>query len=116
MDNANSVRYAAKQVNREESVIEMEVVEIDGVAIERQPNVESQRQASWNDWSRWQGRVKKIDLRWWPLWLLLGAVLFVLAIFIGLFVAIFLVIYRIIKFFLVGIMSVFAPPEEVRKH
>ncbi len=47
-------------------------------------------------WQNWQGRVRRLDGRWWPLWVLLGAVALVLLLTLGLVVGIVLVILKIL--------------------
>lgn len=74
--------------------IEVEVVEIDGVApvVAREPEpVSSERRV----WSHWQGRVHRLDSRWWPLWVILGAIAFALLITVGLVAGVIFVIVRL---------------------
>lgn len=67
--------------------IEVEVVEtIDSVParmIDDSPMPEAQSQ----DWSQWQGRVRKINLRWWPLWSILGLIFLIPLLVLGVLVA-----------------------------
>lgn len=77
--------------------IEVEVVEIDGAAPPARfetPEVSAPRQ-SWQ--ANWQGRALKLDSRWWPLWVLLGAVAVVLLLTVGLVLGIVFMIFRILR-------------------
>jgi hypothetical protein len=77
--------------------IEVEVVEIDGAAPPARfetPEASAPRQ-SWQ--ANWQSRALKLDSRWWPLWVLLGAVAVVLLLTVGLVVGIVFVIFRILR-------------------
>jgi hypothetical protein len=74
-------------VKPEPQEIEVEVVEtIDSVparVIDDSPKPEPQ----WQDWSQWQGRVRSINLRWWPLWSVLALVLIIPLLVLGVVVA-----------------------------
>lgn len=78
--------------------IEVEVVEVDGVVPtmpgprnEAAPHAEPQ--GGWQDWRQWQGRVTRLDSRWWPLWVLLGIVAAALVLTVGVvFGAIYLIL------------------------
>lgn len=80
----------------EPQAIEVEVVEIDGAAppakVESQDEAPRQRQ----DWQHWQGRVRQLDSRWWPLWVLLGVIAVGLFLTVGLVIGIVFVIFRIL--------------------
>ena len=93
-------------MEKEQEVIEVEVVEIDGIAPVSAPAQEDQ-EASGPDWQKWQGRIRRLDARWWPLWVLLGIVLVFLALTIGLVSGVIYIVYRIIRSFLLGIASLF---------
>ncbi|WP_367873342.1 hypothetical protein [Luteolibacter sp. Populi] len=76
--------------------IEAEVLEIDGspapVAAPRVPP-----QGPGEAWRRsLQGKVFRLDKRWWPLWVLLGIVAVVVFAVVAVFVAIFLVMAKIL--------------------
>jgi len=75
-------------MTRERTDIEVEVLEIDGVApVEPQAQTSAQRQpqgGSWQDWRSWQGRVRRLDSRWWPLGVLLGMIAVALVVTVGL--------------------------------
>ena len=74
--------------------IEVEVVEIDGVApvVANEPEPISGERRVWN---QWQGRVRRLDSRWWPLWVILGVIALALALTVGLVVGVIFVIVRL---------------------
>ena len=80
----------------EPQAIEVEVIEIDGIVPPAQfkNQEDTPQQTAWQDW---QGRVRTLDRRWWPLWLLLGAVGIVLLLTVGLFLGIFFVGFSILR-------------------
>ena len=87
---------ASKQImTNEVQSIEVEVLEIDGA--EPPAKFETREEipppSSWRDW---QGRVRRLDGRWWPLWVLLGAVALVLLLTLGLVIGIILVVLKIL--------------------
>jgi hypothetical protein len=97
-------------VSGQEQIIEVEVVEIDGVAVEPRPAGEEARQPRGRiDWAVWQGRVKRLDARWWPLWLALGFVVLVAAVAVGLCLAVVFVAWRIFVAILRGFASLLSP-------
>lgn len=81
-------------MTQEPQAIEVEVVEIDGAA--PPAKMERQEEAP-RQWQNWQGRIRKLDSRWWPLWVLLGAIGVVLILTVGLVVGIVFVIWRILS-------------------
>jgi hypothetical protein len=83
-------------MTNEVQTIEVEVLEIDGTAapVKSPERRELPPRAAWQGW---QGRVRQLDGRWWPLWVLLGAVAVVLLLTVGLVVGILLVIFRILR-------------------
>lgn len=79
--------------------IEVEVVEIDGVAPSApQPRAGETAQArgEWQAWRKWQARVRKLDSRWWPLWVFLGVIAVALALTVGLVIGVVFLIFRIL--------------------
>ncbi len=82
----------------ESPTIEVEVVEIDGVAQPAKFNSreETPPQRQWQDWQKWLGRLRQLDSRWWPLWVFLGAIAVVLLLTVGLVIGIIFVIFRIV--------------------
>lgn len=83
-------------MTNEPQAIEVEVVEIDGAVplakVESQEGTPRSRQ----DWQNWQGRVRQLDSRWWPLWVLLGVIAVGLVLTVGLVIGIVFVISRIL--------------------
>lgn len=93
-----------------EKTIEVEVVEIDGIAVDPRPVREETRSAGGRiDWSVWQGKVKSLDPRWWPLWLVLGFVVLVVVVAVGLCVAVVFVTWRIFVAMLKGFVNLLSP-------
>lgn len=91
-------------------IIEAEVLEIDGIAVEPRPmRGETSDTRQRIDFSVWQGRVKRLDARWWPLWLVLGFIVLVLAVALGMCFAVVYVAWRIFKATLSGFMNLFSP-------
>lgn len=83
----------------ESPAIEVEVVAIDGVP----PAAKSARredippQRDWQDWQKWHARLRKLDSRWWPLWVFLGIIAVALFLTVGLVMGILFVIFRVIS-------------------
>ena len=101
-------------MSAEEPIIEAEVVEIDGVSVEPRP-VEPIKNGDtqWTDWRRWQARIKMLDGRWRPLWLVLGFVALVLIVVAGICAAVIGVTYWIFKSTIRGIVSLIMPSSEL---
>jgi hypothetical protein len=100
-----------------EPTIEAEVVEIDGVAVEPRP-VREERRGDWKGserWSTWQGRVQRLDSRWWPLWAILGLAALVVAVAVGMCVAVLFIAYRIFKALFNGIANMLFPSQELQR-
>lgn len=92
-------------MTEESQAIEVEVVEIDG----RTPPAksthgeESSPRHSWQDWQNWQnwqGQIRRLDGRWWPVWVIVGSVAVFLLLTMGVFVGILYLIFRILAGFL----------------
>lgn len=96
----------------EAAEIEVEVVEIDGVAPDpaaaeglRSSAVDSQTGsvhgagggggADWRQWQQWRGQVRRLDSRWWPLWVFLGIILLALLLTVGLVVGLVVLVLRL---------------------
>lgn len=95
-----------------EETIEVEVIEIDGVAVEpRSLRREKPDTHGRIDWSTWQRRVRRLDSRWWPLWLVLGFMALVVAVGVGICVAVVFVTWRILKALITGLADLFNPPR-----
>lgn len=80
---------------QETEAIEVEVVEVDGIIQPSRSKPVDETHAQ-QDWRQWQGRVRTLDSRWWPLWVVLGLVLVVLMLTVGVVVAVVFVIFRIL--------------------
>jgi len=85
-------------MTQQSTEIEVEVVEIDGVA----PVVTPARDPSpvrvrgeWHAWRHWQGRVSRLDSRWWPLWVILGIIALGLFLTVGLVIGVIFLIVRL---------------------
>lgn len=87
-------------MTNEPQAIEVEVVEIDGAAppAKFDPRDESPPRPQWQDWQQqWQGRVRTLDSRWWPLWVVLGAIGVVVLLTFGLVIGVVFVVFRILS-------------------
>lgn len=97
-------------MNGNEQTIEAEVVEIDGVAVEPKPkHEESGKGAPWARWGNWQGQVKRLDARWWPLWVVIGFVALVLFVSVGMVAVVLFVTWRIVAGLINAVASLFLP-------
>jgi hypothetical protein len=95
----NKVPSNATAMPKEATEIEVEVVEIDGLA-PTTPQVQTEETRSagdWQDWRQWQGKVRTLDSRWWPLWAFLGIIAVFLLLTIGLVIGVIFVIIRLIS-------------------
>jgi hypothetical protein len=90
--------------------IEVEVLEIDGATPSPpSPAPESNPQPSpLPPWATWQGRVRQLDARWWPLWIILGILALGLLLTVGVVLGVVLVIARLVLRFVRGLMRVFS--------
>ncbi len=80
--------------------IEVEVVEIDGVAPaspQQSHSAEENPRRSSADWRQWQGRVTRLDSRWWPLWVVLGIIALALLLTVGVVIGAILLVFRILQ-------------------
>ncbi len=83
----------------EATEIEVEVIEVDGVA-RVNPAPEEAGDAGgdgWRDWRGWQGRVRTLDARWWPLWVVLGGIAVFLLLTLGLVIAVVYIVIRLVS-------------------
>jgi len=71
--------------------IEAEVLEIDGSPPPEPPVPEPEPA-----WKSWQGKVLRLDRRWWPLWVVLGLMAFALIAVAGLVFAVFVIVAKIL--------------------
>jgi uncharacterized membrane protein len=76
--------------------IEAEVLEIDGAPPPAHQGQEPQENERSRSWKALQGKVLRLDRRWWPLWVLLGIVAFVVIMLIGSVVALFVVVAKVL--------------------
>ncbi len=81
---------------QEPQAIEVEVVEIDGITPAPRPEFQADSSPR-QPWSNWQGQIRQLDSRWWPLWVVLGTVVVVLLLTVGVFLGILFLIFRIIR-------------------
>lgn len=86
-------------MTQEPQAIEVEVVEIDEATppARTADRDESPPGQTGNDWQQWQGRVRQLDARWWPLWVVLGAVAVALLLTVGVFLGVLFLIFRVIR-------------------
>ncbi len=96
-------------MKQDEPILEAEVVEIDGVAVEPRPQVEptNGQRSRRVDWQSWQEKIRVLDKRWMPLWIVLGLIAFVLLVTVGLVTAVLVMIYLIVKALLRAVFSIF---------
>ncbi|MGD7654606.1 MAG: hypothetical protein ACQCXQ_15415 [Verrucomicrobiales bacterium] len=91
--------------------IEVEVVEIDGIAPVRpgpRPAATDDPASmpnDWQSWQQWQGRIKRLDSRWWPLWTLLGIIAITLILTVGLVIGAIYLVFSIIRAVLRALFS-----------
>lgn len=93
----------------EEKTIEVEVVEIDGVAVIPRPMTAKRETRGKIDWSVWHSRTKRLDARWWPLWLIIGFIAIVVMVIVGISTAAIFVVWRILKTILLGLGRLLSP-------
>jgi hypothetical protein len=93
-------------MTQETREIEVEVVEVENTvpATRVEPAPESPPGGDWREWRQWQGRVRRIDTRWWPLWVIPGIIVLGLAAVagaaIGLVVLVFVLVRALIRMLL----------------
>lgn len=83
-------------MNQETTEIEVEVLEIDGIAPKPAKPATDDSQSNWNDWRQWGGQIRRLDRRWWPLWVLLGIIGLVLLLTVGLVLGAVFLVFRIL--------------------
>lgn len=83
-------------MTNESQAIDVEVVEVDGITppARFEPREEKPQRPPWQ---QWQGRVRTLDSRWWPLWVFLGVITVALLLTFGVVIGLIFVILRIIK-------------------
>ena len=108
--------YSRLEMSGNEPTIEAEVVEIDGIAVEPKPvREESAKGAPWARWGNWQGQVKRLDLRWWPLWLVLGFLALVVFVAVGMVAAVLFIAFRMITGLINGIANILLPRHSLQR-
>lgn len=75
--------------------IEVEVVEIDGVTTQRAE--EPAHQGNRRDSRQWQGRDFRLDIRWWPLWLILCVIALALTLTVGVVLGVIFLVFRMLS-------------------
>lgn len=86
---------AAEMMKEETQAIEVEVVAIDGIApVAPARAAEEPRR---RDWRSLQGRIVKLDPKWWPLWVVLGTVAVFLALTVGVVVFAIWLVFAILR-------------------
>ncbi len=82
----------------ESQSIEVEVLEIDGAATPARSESRGQRspQRPWKDWQKWQSRLRRLDSKWWPLWVFMGSIALVLILTFGLVIGVMYMVFRIL--------------------
>ncbi len=94
----------------EQQTIEAEVVEIDGVTVQPlHTDDPCQQQRTWSDWRGWEGRIRQLDTRWWPLWVMLGFFALVLIVAVGMCAAVLLAAYKVCKVLVMLLVSPLQP-------
>ena len=91
-------------MTREPTDIEVEVVEIDGV-LPPAPRAAAEARGDWQDWRSWHGRVRRLDSRWWPLWVVLGIIAVALLVTVGLVLGVLLLVARTVMKILRAILG-----------
>jgi len=89
--------------------IEVEVLEIDGhtpPVTSPAPDPERTQPA----WQAWQGRVRRLDARWWPLWVILGVIGIALLLTVGIVFGVVFLVARTVARLVNGVLGLFAAP------
>lgn len=78
--------------------IEVEVVEIDGVSpVAPEARAEEPlRNGDWREWRQWRGQARRLDSRWWPLWVILGVIAMALFLTVGLVIIVIALIFGLL--------------------
>lgn len=98
----------------EPTTLEAEVLEIDGVSQAPQSPPRRTKRAKkdpWYGWRRMSQFVLKLDRRWWPLWVLLGAIAFALLVTVGTVFAMAWVVFAILRNLGRSFLALFGAPE-----
>jgi hypothetical protein len=96
-----------------EPVIEVEVVAIDGCTVppgHTESNQSARGPARWMDWQQpIQTRIRTLNLRWWPLWLLLGIIALVLILTLGVVLAILVLLAKAVRGIFLALLAPLLP-------
>ncbi len=89
---------ALQNTTNDSQAIEVEVLEVDGITAPARTAMDESAANPPRDpaWRQWQGQVKHLDARWWPLWVILGILAFSLLLTVGLVLGVVFLIFRII--------------------
>lgn len=101
-------------IKQDVPILEAEVVEIDGVAVESRIEEDNPApQRAWRfDWQGWAGRIRVLDKRWAPLWIILGIFAVILFLIIGFFILVFAIFYGMMKWVLRVVFSIFSGSDQ----
>jgi len=95
-------KFWVHQMSEPVKEIEVEVLEIDGVRQESRVDDCASGRGVWGEqhkappWAGWQGKVRGLDRRWWPLWVLLGLVLAFFAVVVGVIAMVVMLVIRLV--------------------
>jgi hypothetical protein len=83
----------------ESEVVEVEIVEIDGIAVEADSRGGGRAEQKGRPavWGHWQGRLRRFDRRWMPLWIALGIVFGVVILVVGGLIAILVLLVLLFR-------------------
>jgi len=84
------------------------------VAVEPRPAADSRNggQKRRVDWQGWQGKIRVLDKRWTPLWIVLGVIAVILLLTVGLLVAVLAIIFWVMKTILRAVFSIFTVSDQ----
>ena len=83
-------------MTRQPTDIEAEVIEIDGVVPQPRGPADAPPRGDWHDWRNWSGQVRRLDSRWWPLWLVLGIIALGLMLTVGMVLGVVVLVVRLV--------------------
>ena len=90
-----------ESMSTESQAIEVEVVEVDGIVPAARPigreEIPRPEAGSGATWRGLQGRVLKLDSRWWPLWVFLGILGVLLLLTFGLVIGVLFVVFQVVR-------------------
>lgn len=99
-----------------EPTIEAEVIEIDGVTVQpKSVRAESPKGAEWARLGKLLFHLKRLDKRWWPLWVVLGFIALVAFVAVGMVVAVLFVAFRMFAGLVNGIANLIFPSQEFQR-